>query len=88
MKAGLVVLSLLLIFCGILVPFKNVSAQEMEEYTAHISDLEFQGMIEEFMGNIVNVRSGVEIINWTVPSEKRYTAAYFGAAGGSYAWND
>ncbi len=77
-----ILIAMLLMVCGVMFSCKLASAQEMQEYTAHISDPEFQGIIEESMGNIVNARSTSRIIDWTVPSGKRYTTPYFSVSKG------
>lgn len=84
MKARLFLYGICMMLVGLFVFDTEVSAQEMQEYTAHVSDPEFQGMIEESMSNIINARATSRSISWTVPSKRRYTTVYFGVSAGKY----
>lgn len=59
-------------------------AQELQEYTAHISDPEFQAIVEESMGEIINTRASSRSFSTKVIAGARYTSAYFQVSSGKY----
>lgn len=84
MKKVYLLMAFCLMLTGVFLMDAKVEAQEMQEYTAHISDPEFQGIIEESMSNIINERATLKTINWKVPAGRRYTTAYIGVSAGKY----
>lgn len=84
MKLKLVLLSVLVVLCGVIVPQFKVSAQELKEQTAHITDEEFRDVLEESMGSIIETRATSRGVNWTVPANRRYCTAYFPVNSGGY----
>ncbi len=62
----------------------EVRAQEMQEYTAHISDPEFQAIVEESMGEIINTRASSRSFSTKVVAGARYTSSYFEVSSGKY----
>lgn len=96
MKKKLLFLGFCMILCGLLVPTTKVSAQELVEYTGHITDPEFSGVLEHMVSNLYETMATAYTINWSVPKNERYTTAYFKMQSGSvvnmglnlsgYAW--
>lgn len=84
MKAKWLILGLLVLFCGGVMPKDQVYAQEMQEYTAHLSEAELQELIQESMGNIVNARLTAKAIDWKVPANMTYTTSYMPVSAGNY----
>ncbi len=70
-------------FVGLGVFGLQARAQGMKECSAHISDPEFVGIIEESMGNIVEDRANSRTLNVTVAAARRQTTAYFSVSSGS-----
>ncbi len=70
-------------FVGVCFYGTQTHAQGMKEYTAHISDPAFAGIIEESMGNIIEDRANSRSLNVTVASARRYTTIYFNVSKGS-----
>lgn len=79
---------MMLCFCAMLLGLGvfglQANAQGMKECTAHISDPEFSGIIEESMGNIVENRANSRTFNMTVASARRHTTTYFSVSSGGY----
>lgn len=83
MKRKLLFLGLCFILCGMLTPATKVSAQELEEHTAHITDPEFAGLLEEMVGNLYQTMSTAYSVNWTVKKNQYSTTGYFKKTAGS-----
>ena len=77
MKGKLLFLGFCMIFCGLLVPSTKVSAEELVEYTGHITDPEFSGVLEEMIDNLYQTMATSYTIDWSIPKNERYTTAYF-----------
>lgn len=76
------ILLFLIVFASVCVFGTKAQAQGMKECTAHISDPEFAGIIEESMGNIVEDRANSRSLNVTVAAARRYTTVYFDVNSG------
>lgn len=83
MKKKLLFWGICFILCGMLIPSAKVSAQELEEHTAHITDPELSGLLEEMVGSLYETMSTAYTINWTVKKGKYGTTAYFKKTAGS-----
>lgn len=84
MKRKLLFLSLCFMLCGLLAPTLQASAEELEEKTAHITDPQFEGIVEEMMSNIVAARATAYTINWSIAKRTRCTTGFFSKAKDSY----
>lgn len=84
MKLRNLLVGVLIVLCGVMIPQIHASAQELQERTGHITDAEFQGVIETTMGSIVESRAATRTINWTVAPNERACTSFFGVAAGSY----
>lgn len=61
----------------------EVCAEQLQEYTAHITDPEFQVMIEESMGEIISTRANSRSFSTKVAAGARYTSGYFHVSSGN-----
>ena len=77
MKRKLLFLGFCMILCGLLVPTTKVSAQELEEYTGHITDPEFSGVLEEMVSNLYQTMSTAYTVDWSIPKNQKFTTGYF-----------
>lgn len=83
MKMKLLIAGICIALCGVLVPFAEVSAEESEIKTAHITDEEFKDILEEQISNLVSARSTSYSLDWKVPAKTRYVTGYFEKSKGS-----
>ncbi len=83
MKKGLLFLGLCMILCGVIVPNVKVSAQELEEHTAHITDPEFAGVLQEMVENTYSTMSTAYTIDWKVSASSIKATGYFKRKAGS-----
>ena len=84
MKRYLCVLLFLAFVFGIMSFNTEVCAKELQEYTAHISDPEFQAIVEESMGEIISTRANSRSFSTRVIAGARYTSSYFEVSAGDY----
>lgn len=83
MKRKLLFLCFCMVLCGAVLPTTKVSAQEIVEYTGHITDPEFSEALEEMVSNLYQTMATAYNIDWSIPKNKRYTTAYFKMTAGS-----
>lgn len=83
MKKKLLFLGLCFVLCGMLAPTVKVSAQELEEYTGHITDPEFEEVLQEMVGNLYETMSTAYKVDWTVSKNSMGTTAYFKKSSGT-----
>ncbi len=77
MKKGLLFLGLCVMLLGMAVPGVTASAQELEEHTAHITDPEFAGVLEEMVGNTFSTMSKAYSIDWSIRKNCLKATSYF-----------
>ncbi len=77
MKGKLFLAGVCFVLCGLFGPGFQSNAEELVEHTAHITDPEFEGILQEMVGSIIETRSTAYTIDWKVPSGRTYTTAYF-----------
>lgn len=77
MKRNLLFLGLCILLCGIVIPDVKASAEEMVEHTAHITDPEFAGVLQEMVSNTFMTMSTKYTINWSVRAKAIVGSSYF-----------
>ena len=77
MKKNLLFLGLCILLCGVLAPNVKVSAEEMVEHTAHITDPEFAGVLQEMVSNTFMTMSTRYTISWSVRAKAIKGSGYF-----------
>ena len=77
MKGKLFFAGVCFVLCGLFASEFQSEAEELVEQTAHITDPEFEGVLEEMVGSIIETRSTAYVIDWSVPAGRIYTTAYF-----------
>lgn len=83
MKNRLLFLGLCMVLCGVIAPNVKASAQEMEEHTAHITDPEFAGALQEMVENTYTTMSTMYNIDWKVSANSIKITDYFKRKVGS-----
>ena len=83
MKKNLLFLSLCILLCGIVIPNVKASAEEMVEHTAHITDPEFAGVLQEMVSSTFMTMSTKYTINWSVRAKAITGSGYFWKDPGS-----
>ncbi len=84
MKRYLFILLFVAVAFGVMSSSTEVCAQELQEYTAHISDPEFRAIVEASMGEIISTRASSRSFDTKVVAGARYTSAYFQVSSGKH----
>ncbi len=77
MKRNVLFFGLCILLCGVLAPNVKASAEEMVEHTAHITDPEFAGVLQEMVSNTFMTMSTRYTINWSIRAKAMVGSSYF-----------
>lgn len=75
MKQKLLLAGLCLVLCGILMPAKNVAAQDYQ--IGHITDPEYADTTIVTVDDEVAPYASIYTIDWSIPKYQMYTSGYF-----------
>lgn len=83
MKMKSIVVGICMVLCMVIMPSFVASAEELEEQTAYLTDVEVKEIVEEDISNIINSRISAYSLSWTVPANTRYGTSYFRKEAGT-----